>query len=149
MLQLSPTTLTPQMFPSSAAAFAFSVLLYLWAVSEIVGGVIIPLIRRGSARTGGPRFDHIGIPRPCRIAHCCHRLRQCWGRYVAELDVLPRNYPYSDGHRVAIVVHGSAGSVLFFGGEDPTGSNGCPGGSNNVAFEKSKTLIVEERKKLK
>ncbi len=49
MAQLS--LLAPQLFPSSAAAFAFNVVLFLWPVSEIVGAGIIPLIRRGGVRT--------------------------------------------------------------------------------------------------
>jgi len=47
--------LAPQLFPSSAAALAFSVVLFLWPVSEIVGAGIIPLIRRGGV--GARRRD--------------------------------------------------------------------------------------------
>jgi protein-S-isoprenylcysteine O-methyltransferase len=39
------------LFPSSAAALIFSVVFLLWPLSEIIGGGIIPFIRRGGART--------------------------------------------------------------------------------------------------
>jgi protein-S-isoprenylcysteine O-methyltransferase Ste14 len=49
--------LAPELFPSSAAALIFSVVFFLWILSEIVGAGIVPSLRRGSARTrrrGGP-----------------------------------------------------------------------------------------------
>jgi protein-S-isoprenylcysteine O-methyltransferase Ste14 len=45
--------LPADLFPSSAAASVFSILFLLWPLSEIVGGEILPLIRRGGARTQG------------------------------------------------------------------------------------------------
>lgn len=42
---------SPELFPSSAAAFVFSIVYLLWPVSEIIGGGIIPLFRRGGVRT--------------------------------------------------------------------------------------------------
>ena len=42
---------SPELFPSSAAAFVFSIVYLLWPVSEIIGGGIIPLLRRGGVRT--------------------------------------------------------------------------------------------------
>jgi len=45
------TTFSPELFPSSTAAFVFSIVFFLWPISEIIGGGIIPLIRRGGART--------------------------------------------------------------------------------------------------
>jgi len=45
------STFPPDLFPSNAAAFVFSVVFFLWPVSEIIGGGIVPLIRRGGVRT--------------------------------------------------------------------------------------------------
>ncbi len=42
---------SPELFPSSAAAFVFSIVYLLWPVSEIIGGGIIPLLRRGGVLT--------------------------------------------------------------------------------------------------
>jgi len=39
------------LFPSSAAASLFSIVFLLWPLSEIVGGGIIPRMRRGRAKT--------------------------------------------------------------------------------------------------
>lgn len=49
VVQVSP--FAPELFPSSAAAFVFSIVFLLWPFSEIIGGGIIPLIRRGGVRT--------------------------------------------------------------------------------------------------
>jgi len=46
-VSLFPTAL----FPSSAAALIFSVVFFLWILSEIVGAGIVPRLRRGGART--------------------------------------------------------------------------------------------------
>ena len=48
-VQVSP--LAPKLFPSSAAALIFSVVFFLWILSEIVGAWIVPSLRRGRART--------------------------------------------------------------------------------------------------
>jgi protein-S-isoprenylcysteine O-methyltransferase Ste14 len=42
---------SPELFPSSAAALVFSIVYLLWPVSEIIGGGIIPLLRRGGVLT--------------------------------------------------------------------------------------------------
>jgi hypothetical protein len=39
------------LFPSSAAASLFSIVFLLWPLGEIVGGGIVPCIRRGGAKT--------------------------------------------------------------------------------------------------
>ncbi|MGZ4902793.1 MAG: methyltransferase family protein [Halobacteriota archaeon] len=44
-------TFPPDLFPSNAAADVFSIVFWLWPVSEIIGGGIIPIIRRGGVRT--------------------------------------------------------------------------------------------------
>ena len=44
-------TFPPDLFPSNAAAVVFSIVFWLWPVSEIIGGGIIPTIRRGGVRT--------------------------------------------------------------------------------------------------
>jgi protein-S-isoprenylcysteine O-methyltransferase Ste14 len=49
MVQVSP--FAPELFPSSAATLVFSIVFLLWPLTEIIGGGIIPLIRRGGART--------------------------------------------------------------------------------------------------
>ncbi len=45
------STFPSELFPSSTAGILFSIVFFLWPVSEIIGGGIIPLIRRGRVRT--------------------------------------------------------------------------------------------------
>jgi len=49
---------SPELFPSSAAAFVFSIVYLLWPVSEIIGGGIIPLFtpRRSPNEEERPRL---------------------------------------------------------------------------------------------
>jgi protein-S-isoprenylcysteine O-methyltransferase Ste14 len=63
-VQVSP--LAPQLFPSSTAALIFSVVFFLWILSEIVGAWIVPGLRRGRARTrrrdrGSILFIYVGV----------------------------------------------------------------------------------------
>ncbi len=45
------STFPSELFPSSVAAAVFSIVFFLWPISEIIGGGIIPFIRRGGVRT--------------------------------------------------------------------------------------------------
>jgi len=42
--------MTTNIFPSDAASIVFVIILIIWSLSEIVGGVIIPVLRRGGDR---------------------------------------------------------------------------------------------------
>ncbi len=45
------STFPSELFPSSVAAAVFSIVFFLGPISEIIGGGIIPFIRRGGVRT--------------------------------------------------------------------------------------------------
>ncbi|MGZ4849583.1 MAG: hypothetical protein ACXV2D_08885 [Halobacteriota archaeon] len=49
--------LAPELFPSSAAALIFSVVFFLWILSEIVGAWIVPTYVVAKPERGGKTGD--------------------------------------------------------------------------------------------
>ena len=81
--------------------------------------------RRSPNKEERPRLDRAVIRQHCRIPRRCLLLRCRQHCHAAELGVLPRDYPYGRGHRVAAMGHRRVGPILFYDGDGANGSNDC------------------------